>query len=71
MSNVLIAFEQGIAARGLFVRCREPVLGGYSYTIRDLPDFLKRVAEKFEAVTAQRLAENAAWRQESRRKARC
>ena len=35
----------------------------------DLPEFLKRVAEKFEAVTAQRLAENAAWRSESRKKA--
>ena len=37
----------------------------------NLPDFLKRVAEKFEAITAQRLAENAAWRSESRRKAKC
>ena len=36
----------------------------------DLPEFLKRVAKKFEAITAQRLAENAAWRSESRRKAK-
>jgi hypothetical protein len=34
------------------------------------PEFLERAAAKFRAITAQRLAENAAWRQESRRKAR-
>ena len=37
MSNVLIAFERGILARGLFIRCRQPIFCGYSYTIRDQP----------------------------------
>ncbi len=37
MSDALIAFEQGIAARGLFIRCRAPMLCSNMYTIREHP----------------------------------
>ncbi len=37
MSDALIAFEQGIEARGLFIRCRAPVLCAQMYTIREHP----------------------------------
>lgn len=37
MSDALIAFEQGIAARGLFVRCRSPLLCSWMYNIREHP----------------------------------
>ena len=37
MSDALNAFEQGIAARGLFIRCRAPMLCANMYTIREHP----------------------------------